>query len=112
MAISPAARTTSDRTTANTGRSMKNREKRTGRLVREVELLPGVRRGGRRRHGQHGSVLRGDLHPWPHAQQSIDHDVVARLEPCLDDTKAVDNASEADRSILERAVGLEDENEL
>src|SRR5678815_1343780 len=101
MAISPAARTTSDRTTANTGRSMKNREKRTGRLVREVELLAGVRRCGRRRHRQHGSVLGSDLHPRSHAQESVDHDVVARLETCLDDTKSVDNAAEADRPILE-----------
>src|SRR5689334_9935062 len=99
--INPAASTTSDSTTAKTGRSMKNREKRTGEApissVTAVELLDG---------GEHGRMLRGDLHPRAHAKQAVDHDVLAGSEAGVHDAQAIVEPTEAHCAVLHRAVGL------
>src|ERR671935_1847112 len=104
-AIKPAARTTSDSTTAKTGRSMKKREKRTGSAPERTALLDRPR--GRGGIGQHGGRLGGDLHPRPHAQQAVDDDLLAGLEPRLHDAEAVGHPTDRDRPVLHRAVGLE-----
>src|ERR671925_478949 len=69
IAISPAARMTSERTTAKMGRSMKKREKRT-RPAPERDALA-RRPRGRGGVGQHGGGLGGDLHARAHTHQTV-----------------------------------------
>src|SRR5438105_8539312 len=138
IAISPAARMTSDRTTAKIGRSMKKREKRIcverwawsvmrGALCVERGAF-GVsveHRGGyaqrtahsapRSAHsdvGLHDGGLGDDLHPRAHAHQTVDDDALPRLQSRIDGAKPVDHATGRHRPILERVIGLQHEHEL
>src|SRR5262249_15114293 len=108
--ISPAARMMTDRTTANTGRSMKKREKRTRNLFRIVLLLSATRL--RRRGGEHGARLCSHLHSRSNAEQSVDHDLLAGCEAALHDTEAIHHAPHLHGTVFERAVCLEHEDEL
>src|SRR3954469_4848544 len=111
IAIRPPASIASDNTTAKIGRSIKKREKRTRFLLQRVGL-PGCRRRRGGNFGNHSSVRSSDLHPGPHAHQTIDHDALAGLESRVDDAEAINHPAQCDRAILDGVVVLEDEHEL
>src|SRR6476469_5243617 len=111
MASKPATKMMIDRTAAKIGRSMKNLEK-------FMCLLLGLRLArcdfhvGRFFTIFHGDDFRRHRRAGLHPLQTVDHDLLARLDPVAHHAQAIDRRAQLDGAVFGLAVGRDHVDEL
>ncbi len=107
--IRPAMKTTIESTAAKIGRSMKKRDSRMGLTLRRCGGRRIPRVGRVRDHGRHG---RRDLDARPDPHETVDDDLVARLDAGSHDSEAIRERADLDRAIHQTVALAEQEDEL
>src|SRR4030095_12510580 len=105
-AMAPIRKMMIDSTAAKIGRSMKKRANRMLLASSHRELRLGELAG------IHRDALGRDDDTWTDALQTVDDDVLARLQALLHDAQAVREPADFHRPIRDLVLGVDDVNEL